>query len=91
MAIRHVNESFLFQGRDIAALIAALQPLLQEQGHTINLLIASAPEVLASGSLPAAGAANNGRVIVEDGGAGNGNLVIYVGNQRFRLDGGSPF
>lgn len=90
MAIRQVNQALLFQGRDLTALIAALRPMLDEHGAAINLLIVSAPEVVASGSLPAAGTANDGRVIIENGGAGNGNLVIYVGGQRFRLDGGAP-
>lgn len=43
---------------------------------------------IATGSLPAAGAAENGRIIIEDAGAGNRNLIIYAGGERFRIDGG---
>lgn len=46
---------------------------------------------LAPGSLPAAGAAQDGRVIIEDNGAGDRNLIIYSGGQRFRIDGGAAF
>ena len=48
-------------------------------------------DVVATGSLPAAGAANDGRIIIEDAGAGDRNLIIYGGGQRFRIDGGAPF
>lgn len=47
--------------------------------------------VVLTASLPAAGTANDKKIIIEDGGAGNGNLIIYVGGQRFRIDGGAPF
>lgn len=47
--------------------------------------------VVATGSLPAAGAANDGRIIIEDAGVGDRNLIIYAGSQRFRIDGGAPF
>lgn len=42
-------------------------------------------------NLPAAGASNDGLVVIEDAGAGNRNLIIYAGGQRFRIDGGSAF
>jgi len=47
--------------------------------------------VVATGSLPAAGAANDGKILIEDNGAGDRNLVIYGGGQRFRIDGGAAF
>lgn len=47
--------------------------------------------VIVTASLPAAGAGNNGLLLIEDGGAGNGNLVLYMGGQRFRIDGGAAF
>ena len=47
--------------------------------------------VIATASLPAAGATENGKVIIEDAGAGDRNLIIYAGNQRFRIDGGASF
>lgn len=46
-------------------------------------------EVVATASLPAAGAANDGRILIEDVGAGDRNLIIYAGGQRFRIDGGA--
>ena len=48
-------------------------------------------EVVATASLPAAGASSDGRVIIEDVGAGDRNLIIYAGGQRFRIDGGAAF
>lgn len=47
--------------------------------------------VLATGSLPGAAAAQDGRIVIEDAGAGDRNLVLYAGGQRFRIDGGAPF
>lgn len=47
--------------------------------------------VIASASLPAAGTTQNGRVVIEDNGTGDRNLIIYAGGQRFRIDGGSAF
>ncbi len=40
-------------------------------------------------SLLAAGAANDGLIIIEDGGAGDRNLIVYAGGERFRIDGGA--
>lgn len=48
-------------------------------------------ETIATASLPAAGAAQNGRLIIEDVGAGDRNLILYAGGQRFRVDGGVAF
>lgn len=45
--------------------------------------------VIATASLPAAGATQNGRAVIEDNGAGDRNLIIYAGGQRFRIDGGA--
>lgn len=40
-------------------------------------------------SLLAAAAANDGLMVLEDGGTGDGNIVFYVDGERFRIDGGS--
>ncbi len=48
-------------------------------------------QVITTASLPAAGASQDGRIIIEDGGAGDRNLIIYTNGQRFRIDGGAPF
>ena len=48
-------------------------------------------QVVATASLPAANAAWNGFVLIEDAGAGDRNLIIYAGAQRFRIDGGAAF
>lgn len=45
--------------------------------------------VVATASLPAAGAAQNGLILIEDAGAGDRNLIVYGGTQRFRIDGGA--
>lgn len=45
--------------------------------------------VIATASLPAAATAMNGAVIIEDAGAGDRNLIIYGGGERFRIDGGA--
>lgn len=45
--------------------------------------------VIARASLPAAGAGEDGRLIIDDNGAGDRNLMIYAGGQRFRIDGGA--
>lgn len=47
--------------------------------------------IVATASLPAAGAAQDGLVLIEDAGVGDRNLVIYAQGQRFRIDGGAPF
>ena len=48
-------------------------------------------EVVATGSLPAAAAARDGTILIEDAAAGDRNLIIYAGGQRFRIDGGTNF
>lgn len=40
-------------------------------------------------SLPAAAADQNGLIAIDDNGAGDRNLMVYTGGQRFRIDGGS--
>lgn len=55
------------------------------------LLMREGMMVYPTASLPAAGAGNDGTVVIEDGGAGNRNLVVYAGSQRFRIDGGAAF
>lgn len=45
--------------------------------------------VVATASLPAAGATENGSILIEDNGAGDRNVIIYAGGQRFRIDGGA--
>lgn len=47
--------------------------------------------VIATASLPGASGVNDGLVIIEDNGAGDRNLIIYAGGQRFRIDGGAGF
>lgn len=47
--------------------------------------------IVATGSLPAASASMNGTVLLEDGGAGNQNVVIYANGERYRIDGGATF
>ncbi len=48
-------------------------------------------DVVATGSLPAANALLNGRVLVENAGGGAANLIVYANNSRFRIAGGVAF
>jgi hypothetical protein len=45
--------------------------------------------IVATASLPAASATMNGHILIEDAGAGDRNLIIYAGGERFRIDGGA--
>jgi Endopolygalacturonase len=47
--------------------------------------------VIATASLPAAATQHNGRLVIEDNGAGDRNMIVYAGGQRFRIDGGAAF
>lgn len=57
--------------------------------HGIFSLLRTSPVLTTN--LPAAGASNDGSIIIEDAGAGNRNLIIYGGGQRFRIAGGIAF
>jgi len=57
----------------------------------LNFAFQGATTVIATASLPAAGSAQDGRVVIEDVGAGDRNLILYAGGQRFRIDGGAAF
>ena len=45
--------------------------------------------IVLTASLPAAGASMNGALLIEDGGTGDRNIIIYAGGERFRIDGGA--
>lgn len=47
--------------------------------------------IILTANLPPAGIASDGLVLIEDAGAGDRNLIIYAGAQRFRIDGGAAF
>lgn len=47
--------------------------------------------VVATASLPAAGASMDGTVLIENAGAGDRNVILYAEAQRFRIDGGTAF
>ena len=47
--------------------------------------------VVPTANLPAAGSSHDGKILIEDAGSGDRNLVIYAGGQRFRIDGGTNF
>lgn len=67
---------------------AIVDPNSTGSGNVQNLLTHG---VIATASLPAAAAAQDGRIVIEDNGAGDRNLVVYAGGQRFRIDGGVAF
>jgi len=56
-----------------------------------KVLLTGYAEVVLTADLPAASTDMDGRIIIEDGGAGDRNLIVYAGGQRFRIDGGSTF
>jgi len=56
-----------------------------DPGIYLNL----AGPVVATADLPLAGSDMDGRIVIEDGGSGNVNLILYARQQRFRIDGGS--
>ena len=59
--------------------------------QTITYFPVGCIPVIATASLPAAAAALNGTIIIEDNGAGDRNIIVYAGGQRFRIDGGAAF
>jgi hypothetical protein len=65
----------------------ATQPLVENP----TLATGRQVTVIATADLPAAGASMNGRIVVEDAGAGDRNIIVYAGGQRFRIDGGANF
>ena len=48
----------------------------------------TAPIVLTA-NLPAASEAMNGRILIEDAGSGDINLILYAHGERYRINGGS--
>ena len=79
------GNSSVFLTADIGIRTTANNTVAARSGHVHQF------QVLATGSLPAAGSGQNGLVVIEDAGAGDRNLVIYAGGQRFRIDGGAAF
>lgn len=63
MARKQVSQNLQFQKRDTLALIAALQPMIEEWGATINALILQSTPVT-----PAALAANTNDYVVSENG-----------------------
>ena len=47
--------------------------------------------IVATASLPAAGASMNGTVLIENVAAGDQNLIVYANGERYRIDGGASF
>lgn len=45
--------------------------------------------VVATANLPAAGASEDGSIVIENAGAGDMNIVFYAGGERHRIDGGA--
>lgn len=48
-------------------------------------------DVVPTASLPSGGSAQDGKVLIEDAGAGVFNLVLYANGSRFRRDGWVAF
>src|SRR5258708_32357701 len=77
----YANEAALRYRSDYAAIVSALQELSNNTGLLLYIILTA--------NIPAASASLNGRVFIEDGGSGVGNLIFYKGGQRFRLTGAS--
>lgn len=76
--------TFTFTNKNLFAHRVAGNSFTKPRGRTFN-------QVVATASLLAANADNDGLIVIENGGAGNGNIVFYLGAERFRVDGGAPF
>lgn len=63
-----------------------LLSILRSYGHAINVLVQGSP-LVATADLPAAGAAQNGKVIVENAGGSTRNLIVYSDGLRTRYTG----
>lgn len=57
----------------------------------VQVSFAAVAPVVATADLPAADVSQDGRIVIEDAGTGDRNLVIYAGGERFRIDGGAAF
>ena len=67
-------------------------PSAAVEAHTmINATVSGRMKipVVLTASLPAAAAAQDNMILIEDGGVGDRNVIIYAGGQRFRIDGGA--
>ncbi len=73
---------------EIEALVLTLDTFLSLTAFRVNR---SLMEKIATASLPAAGASDDGTVIIEDGGVNVANLILYIKGQRYRIAGGAPF
>lgn len=69
---------------------AAMTTVFSFDAYGLNLKSAKV-DVIATASLPPPSADNDGRLVIEDAGAGNRNLILYGGGERFRIDGGVAF
>lgn len=80
-----------------SATITRAQEGTAERTHLAGVTWKHAPvakdfnlDVVPTAELPAAAAAMDGVALIEDAGAGDRNLIVYAGGQRFRFDGGAP-
>lgn len=83
-----VEKSAIFSGnvfRGGGRMSFAIGDVIPVQGAGVS----SVPLSLAA--LPPAHPLRDGTIIVEDSGAGDRNLIVYAGGQRFRIDGGAAF
>ena len=78
----HTDDTFML--RDATA--DATRIMSDTNGTTVYSLKV---DVIATGSLPTGAAVQDGRIVIEDAGAGNRNLILYAGGERFRIDGGA--
>lgn len=80
------GQEYQVNERPTSATERDLLPLLRSYGHTLNQLALGNP-MMTTATLPAAGAAQNGKIIIEDAGGGTRNLIFYAGGLRYRVSG----
>src|SRR3990167_7959737 len=78
-------------GQLVLTLATGTAPFSVASRTVVDNLRVEGVNIVAAGSLPAAGSSQDGKVVIENVGAGDQNLIIYSNGQRFRIDGGSVF
>ena len=86
-SVNYINSS----NQIVNTLSTGIAPFVVSSRTPVVNLRVEGVDIVATGSLPAAGASQDGKVIIENVGAGDQNLIIYSNGQRFRINGGTGF